>query len=125
PNLLYRNEGNLTFVDVAFEAGLAFTRSTTENYRHSGPTFADMDGDGILDLFIGGLDGDPSLIFLNNGDGTFTDATAGSGIDEMLAGRTISAAFGDYDLDGDLDLALAHWGTQWDAKSIGDTEHLW
>ena len=80
PNLLYRNTGNLVFEDVADVAGIAYTKSATENFRHSGPMFADMDGDGDLDLFLGGLSGDPSLIFANNGDGTFSDVTAGSGI---------------------------------------------
>ncbi len=125
PNLLYRNTGNLVFEEVADMAGLAYTKSAIENYRHSGPMFADMDGDGDLDLFLGGLDGDPSLIFTNNGDGTFSDVTAGSGIDTLTAAHNISAAFGDYDLDGDLDLFVAHWGTQRDFSSPGDTQHLW
>ena len=113
-------------------AGLAFTRPPAGNYRHAGPTFADIDGDGNLDLFIGGLQGDPSRLFRNNGDGTFTDVTRHSGIHTMGAGQTFSAAFGDYDLDGDLDLALAHWGTArpgvLDAQETSrrlPTEHLW
>ena len=125
PNLLYRNSGNLFFEEVAASAGLAYTRSATENYRHSGPMFADIDGDGDLDLFLGGLGGDPSLIFENNGNSTFSDVTAGSGIDTLTATDNISAAFGDYDLDGDLDLFVAHWGTQRDFLSPGDTQHLW
>lgn len=124
-NLLYRNTGNLVFEDVATAAGVAFTKSANENYRHSGPMFADLDGDDDLDLFIGGLDGDPSLIFENNGDGEFTDVSAGSGVDKMVAAHTISAAFGDYDLDGDLDLFLAHWGTSRNYAAPGDTENLW
>ena len=108
PNLLYRNTGNLVFEEVADAAGLANTKSATENYHHSGPMFADMDGDGDLDLFLGGMGGDPSLVFANNGDGTFSDVTAGSGIDTLAATHNISAAFGDYDLDGDLDLFVAH-----------------
>ncbi|TDJ34833.1 MAG: CRTAC1 family protein [Gammaproteobacteria bacterium] len=125
PNLLYRNDGNLEFQDVAASAGLAFTKSATENYRHSGVTFADMDGDGDLDLFMGGLDGDPSKLFRNNGDGTFSDVTTGSGIDVLSASYNLSTAFGDYDLDGDLDLSIAHWGTPRDYDNLGDTEHLW
>jgi len=125
PNLLYRNDGNNVFSDVAAAAGLAFTKSATENYRHSGPTFADMDGDGDLDLFIGGVQGDPCRVFANNGDSTFTDVTSSSGLDAMGASQTISAAFGDYDIDGDVDLLLAHWGVERSAQSPGDTEHLW
>jgi enediyne biosynthesis protein E4 len=125
PNLLYRNNGAAVFADVAAQAGVAFTATPNANYRHSGPVFADMDGDGDLDLFIGGLFGDPSFIFANNGDGTFTDVTAGSGIDSLGADFNISAAFGDYDLDGDLDLFVSHWGQLRVAAAVGDTEHLW
>ena len=125
PNLLYRNDGNNVFSEVAATAGLAFTKSAVENFRHSGPAFADMDGDGDLDLFLGGVQSDPSLIFANNGNGTFTDVTTGSGLDIMGATQTVSAAFGDYDLDGDIDLFLAHWGVQRSETDPGDTEHLW
>jgi hypothetical protein len=125
PNLLYRNDGRGVFQDVGAAAGVSFTGNSSENYRHSGPTFADMDGDGDLDLFIGGLFGDPSLIYANNGNGTFSNVTAGSGIDTLRARHNISAAFGDYDLDGDLDLFVAHWGTIRDPMVPGDTEHLW
>ena len=125
PNLLYRNIGGLVFEEVAAAAGVANTMSANQNYRHSGPMFADMDGDADLDLFIGGLEGDPCLIFENNGDGTFSDVTAGSGIDSMGPGNSVGAAFGDYDLDGDLDMFVAHWGTVRDFDNPGDTEHLW
>jgi hypothetical protein len=125
PNLLYRNLGGMVFVDVAAAAGLAYTKSANENWAHSGPTFADMDGDGDPDLFLGGLFDDPSKIFMNDGDGTFTDVTAGSGIDTLDARYNVSAAFGDYDLDGDVDLFISHWGTPRDLDNPGDTENLW
>ncbi len=127
PNLLYRNDGNNVFTDIAANStGLANTKSAAENHRHSGPAFADMDGDGDLDLFIGGLDNDPNFIFQNNGDNTFTDVTNDSpGIVAMNSVNTISAAFGDYDLDGDADMFLTHWGTERSVGSPGDTEHLW
>ena len=125
PNLLYRNLGDNVFEDVTSKGGIAFTKSASENYRHSGPAFADMDGDGDLDLFVGGLEFDPSFVFTNEGDGTFTDVTAGSGIDTLGAQYTVSAGFGDYDLDGDLDMFLTHWGTE-DGPGVRlHTEHLW
>lgn len=125
PNQLYRNIGGMVFQEVAGQAGLAYTKSPNENYAHSGPTFADMDGDGDLDLFLGGLFDDPSKIFRNNGDGTFTDVTKGSGIDTLTARYNVSAAFGDYDLDGDVDLFVSHWGTHRDLVVPGDTQNLW
>jgi hypothetical protein len=127
PNLLYRNDGNNVFIDIATNSvGLANTKSTNENHRHSGPSFADMDGDGDLDLFIGGLDNDPNFIFQNNGNNTFTDVTMDSAdIVAINSVNTISASFGDYDLDGDADMFLTHWGTPRTVGAPGDTEHLW
>ena len=125
PNLLYRNLGNNVFEDVAMSAGVAHTKSSSENYRHSGPAFADVDGDGDLDLFVGGIEYDPSFLFRNEGDGTFTDVTPGSGLDTLGARYTVSAGFGDYDLDGDLDMFLTHWGTEDGPGVRSHTEHLW
>jgi len=124
PNLLYINEGNV-FTDRAEFAGLALPNTGVSNYKLSGPVFADMDGDRDLDLFVGGINNDPSLLFQNNGDGTFSDITVGSGIDLMTSKNTISAAFGDYDLDGDLDIAMAHWGSPRDRLNPSETETLW
>jgi hypothetical protein len=145
PNRLYLNQlvesgDGLQFVDTADAAGVANTRSDGRgNDRHSGPIFADMDGDGDLDLFVGGLFGDPSKIYENQGNCTFVDVTADSpGIVAMSARRldsnptpgvqTMSAAFGDYDLDGDLDMFLTHWGTL-DSLYLPphdtETDHLW
>ena len=126
PNLLYRNDGDLRFADVAVDAGVAYTKPANRTYRHGSPALADLDGDGDLDLLLPGLEGDPTLLYSNDGDGTFTDVTPGSGLDRMQAAYSMSPALGDYDLDGDLDLALGHWGTPRDfVGGVGDTEHLW
>ncbi|HEU4618495.1 MAG TPA: CRTAC1 family protein [Gammaproteobacteria bacterium] len=134
PNRLYLNQlaergKGLEFEDHAAEAGVANTRPDGNNDRHSGPAFADMDGDGDLDLFLGGLHGDPSKIYENLGDCTFKDVTANSpDIVHMLATQTISASFGDYDLDGDLDMFLTHWGTLdelYGNPPTAQTDHLW
>ena len=100
PNLLYRNTGNLVFEEAAAEAGVAFTKSAVENYRHSSPAFADLDGDNDLDLLLPGLDGDPTLLFANNGDGTFSNVTD---YDVIIDGNGMGSAVGDFDGDGDLD----------------------
>ena len=124
-NRLYLNDGSGRFTDGAPGAGLDFLKGVSENFKFSGPLLADFDGDGHLDLFIGGIDGDPCFLFKNNGDGTFTDVSATSGIAGLTSENTISAAAGDYDGDGDLDLILAHWGTPRSALNPGDTQTLW
>ena len=106
PNLLYRNTGNLVFEEVAAEAGVALTKSAIENYRHSSPAFADLDGDNDLDLLLSGLDGDPTLVFASNGDGTFTESAEQLGLDDAEQGRGIVCA--DFDNDGDTDILQLH-----------------
>jgi enediyne biosynthesis protein E4 len=134
PNRLYMNQlaeqGNgLLFVDNAAHAGVANTRPDGGNDRHSGPAFADMNGNGHLDLFVGGIYGDPNKVYENQGDCLFIDVTANSPeIEQMIAPHTISASFGDYDLDGDLDMFLTHWGTldeRYGDPRTRQTEHLW
>ena len=120
---------------LMINAGGSFSRSTANpaldqigsgsNAKLSGPIFADFDGDDHLDLFIGGLNNEGSRLFKGDGAGGFSDVTAGSGIDAMTSENTISASVGDYDGDGDLDLAMAHWGTARMASAPGETETLW
>jgi len=124
-NRLLINDGTGQFTDQAAAAGLEFLKGGTENHKFSGPLLADFDGDGFLDLFIGGIGGDPCFLFRNNGDGTFSDVSVASGISAIDSFSTISSAAGDYDKDGDLDLLLAHWGTPRTALNPGDTQTLW
>lgn len=77
--------------------------------QSGGAAVADVDGDGHLDLYLTNLDG-PGRLYRNRGDGTFTDATAGSGLDTLPAGSN-GAAFGDVDNDGRPDLAVTMIGT--------------
>ena len=117
PNRLYRNKGDGTFEDVAAAAGVDF-----ESNGSSGPIFVDYDGDGWLDLFIGGTEGQPCRLVRNKGDGTFEDVTAASGL-QPTRSNTVSAAFADYDGDGDLDAFLTHWELR--TPVIGSPEMLW
>ncbi len=100
PGQLYRNNHDGTFTDVTAKSGI----------NHCGWGFGvavgDYDNDGKEDLYITYLDG--AVLYHNNGDGTFTDVTAKAGVDN--AGRWgTSAAFGDYDNDGYLDLYVANY----------------
>lgn len=112
-NYLYKNQGDGTFIEIASEAGV-----TIPGVRSSGPTFADIDGDGWLDLFVGAVDKDPYYLFQNNRDGTFTDITISAGV-IIEAANSVSTTFGDIDNDGDLDMFISHWGNPYNAdKSL-------
>ena len=117
-SLLYKNLGNGRFADVAAAAGV-----NQPGVRRCGPSFADYDGDGHRDLFVGGMAGEPPVLLRNRGDGTFEDVTAAAGL--VFARRhTIGAAWADYDNDGDLDLATTHYNLP--AQLVErETEVLW
>ena len=95
---LYRNNGDGTFTDVSLESGL--DRAVNGFAIIAG----DYNNDGNIDLFITRLGWYPGegTLFRNNGDGTFTDVTAQSGIG--VWGPCFSASWVDYDCDGFLDL---------------------
>ncbi|MEM6455607.1 MAG: VCBS repeat-containing protein, partial [Acidobacteriota bacterium] len=100
PLLLYRNQGDGTFVDVADAAGVAL-----DDWRIVAPAFADVDGDEDLDLLLGGIRGAEPRLLRNRGDGIFDEVDGAGG---LLSSRdTWSFAVGDDDGDGDLDLFLA------------------
>ena len=94
PNQLYRNNGDGTFLEVGLAAGVADSGTTLAI------AWADYDKDGDQDLFVANRD-EGSRLYRNNGDGTFTDVAASSGVTMTTAG---DAGWGDYDNDGDLDL---------------------
>jgi len=107
PSLLHNN-CNGTFTDVTYEAGLG-----TELPSQTA-AWADVNHDGLLDLFVGyeisrqvgWPPGTPNFqLYLNNGDGTFTDVGPGSGI--QLSGMVKAAVWGDVDNDGWPDLYVS------------------
>jgi len=98
-NSLLRNEGG-RFRDVTAEAGLLGTPAAT----HSA-AWADVDGDGWLDLFVA-EELAPSRLYRNRGDGRFEDVTAAAGVGRTAFSK--GAVFGDYDDDGDPDLYVSN-----------------
>ncbi|MDA0334376.1 MAG: FG-GAP-like repeat-containing protein [bacterium] len=102
-NILYRNDLDAGFLDVAAPAGVADADNGT------GVVFADFDRDGDQDLFIakGGFSplGQPNRMFRNEGDGSFRDVSAAAGVD--VSRSSYAAVVGDYDLDGYLDLYVS------------------
>jgi hypothetical protein len=106
-HLLYHNNGDGTFTDVTKQAGIA---SATEGYGMT-VVAADFDEDGWTDIFVAS-DSTPSLLYVNNRDGTFREegimrgvALSGDGMEQAGMG----VGLGDYDLDGHLDLFKTHF----------------
>lgn len=110
-DLLYRNLGDGTFVDIAADVGLTGTLGT------AGAAFGDVDGDGDQDLYVTTLGQLQHSLFIQEG-GLFTEQALerGAGIPSEHQHAGSSAAFADYDRDGDLDLYVGEWRTH----AVGD-----
>ena len=130
-NVLYRNNGDGTFTDVTKDAGLL----QPEARFNSGCAFVDYDRDGRLDLFVSnyltfdlstvpragskscnsegvfcgprGLPYGRHSLYHNNGDGTFTNVTAASGIGKSEGGYGLTVVAADLDNDGWPDIYVA------------------
>ena len=101
-HLLYHNNGDGTFSDVSVASGIAAAKSS---YGLTAIA-ADLDDDGWPDIYVA-CDSTPSLLFLNNHDGTFREEGALRGLAYSEDGEEqagMGAAVGDYDLDGRLDV---------------------
>ncbi|MDN3593817.1 VCBS repeat-containing protein [Zunongwangia endophytica] len=104
PNKLFLNKGNLQFEDITETAGVSGNSDW-----NTGTAIVDINGDNLLDIYvcavvgINGLKGKNEL-FINNGNGTFTEKAADFGLD--FQNYSTNAAFFDYDNDGDLDMYL-------------------
>ena len=112
---LFRNRGDGTFVDVTDRAGVA----NASGYG-TGCTVGDYDNDGDEDLYVTNFG--PSVLYRNNGDGTFTDVSEKAGVRNGLYAS--SASWADYDNDGRLDLFVATYVdfTMDDQKFCGDVK---
>src|SRR6267142_776783 len=119
-NILYHNNRDGTFTDVAVVAGAAFNDDGREQ-AGMGSTVGDYDGDGRLDLFKTNFSDDTSTLYRNNGDGTFDDKTfpAGIGLNTQYLGWGVM--FADVDNDGwpDLLLVNGHVYPEVDSQHLG------
>jgi hypothetical protein len=98
-NRLFRNRGDLTFVDVTERAGVG-----GEGYS-TGAAAADFDNDGHVDIFVAGVHG--NHLYRNRGDGTFADVIASAGIKTYT--WSVAVGWFDYDNDGRLDLFIVNY----------------
>ena len=119
-NYLYRNNGDGTFTDVSEEAGI----HRPHGYYGMTALVTDVDEDGWPDIYVA-CDSTPSILYRNNGDGTFTDIAVESGVAYSENGREqagMGLATGDYNGDGRLDIVKTLFADEMPAlyKNLGN-----
>ncbi len=100
---LYKNNGNKTFTDVTLYSGFA----ETSRFNTMSVAAGDINNDGYKDLFVGTMRNQKNLLYLNNGDNTFSEISSAAGLERYE--WAIGAAFGDFNLDGALDIYVINY----------------
>jgi len=122
-NCLLKQRADGTFEDVTAKAGLLGERLDF----NFGVAVGDYDNDGYEDLFI--CSAGKNALYHNNGNGTFTDVTAASGIGGKPPNTlSVAAAWFDYDNDGLLDLIVSNytiWSPQTDQRCTADNKEFY
>lgn len=119
-NKLFLNKGNLKFEDITSSAGLIDVGAL-----HTGVSVVDINQDGFQDIYICKAgseveDARRNLFYINNGNNTFTERAKAYGLDDISSSN--SANFFDYDLDGDLDLYLLNYPTNFKWSNAGELD---
>ncbi len=112
---LYKNLGNWKFKDITGEAGVSCAGQSS-----TGAVFADLDGDGDLDLLVTSMGG-PNACFINDGKGHFTDKTSEAGL--LSKWGSSSMALADLDGNGTLDLYVCNYGVSSILRSGGSLSY--
>ncbi len=122
PSILYHNNHDGTFTDVAVTAGAAFNEDGREQ-AGMGSTIGDYNGDGRLDIFKTNFSDDTSTLYRNNGDGTFEDVTSAAGLGLYTKYLGWGTQFFDFDNDGwpDLLLVNGHVYPEVDKQHLGSS----
>jgi hypothetical protein len=122
PSILFKNNHDGTFSDVAVMAGCAYNDDGHEQ-AGMGIGVADYDGDGWLDIFKTNFADDSSDLYHNNGDGTFSDLSFRSGVGANTSYVAWGCGFVDYDNDGwpDIIQVNGHVYPEVDSYNIGET----
>ncbi|HVO09114.1 MAG TPA: CRTAC1 family protein [Vicinamibacteria bacterium] len=108
PNYLYRNRGDGTFQDVSFASGAAFNEAGQEQ-AHMGVDVGDYDRDGRDDLHVTNFENDANILYHNEGNGLFAEATYPAGVGNASVPFVgWGTNWIDYDNDGWLDLFVAN-----------------
>ena len=106
-NFLWRNKGDGTFVDVAYDWGVALS-SSGRTQAGMGVDGADINGDGWLEIHVTNFSRETNNLFMRKAPGSYTEGIQVSRLGRSFDRLGFGTVFGDYDLDGDLDLAIAN-----------------
>ena len=122
PSILFHNNHDGTFTDIAVMAGCAYNEDGNEQ-AGMGLAVADYDCDGWFDIFKTNFVDDTSNLYHNNGDGTFSDLSSSSGVGINKGYVAWGCGFIDYDNDGwpDIIQVNGHVYPQVDAYNFGET----
>jgi enediyne biosynthesis protein E4 len=106
-NFLYRNNGDGTFLDVAYGAGVGYD-SNGKPRAGMGVDCADVDGNGFPDIVVTNFSEEQNGLFMNRGEGVFEDVAEKLGLGSGFVPLGFGAKFFDADNDGDLDLHITN-----------------